>query len=60
VVGDDGRLWVFRKGSDGLAAFLKEGPPAERVTLIGRGPEGKTLYGADMATLQAYAGAMRE
>ena len=54
VVPDDGRLWVFRVGSDSYAKFVAKGEPAKRVTLVGSGPEGKTLMGAEKETLEAY------
>lgn len=55
---DDGRLWVFRQGSPHLASFVMKGEPAKRVTLIGSGPEGKTLLGADKEAMEAYAKAV--
>ena len=58
VVSDDGRLWVFRQGSEHLASFVTKGEPAKRVTLIGSGPSGKTLLGADKEAMQAYAAAV--
>ncbi len=58
TVGDDGRLWVFRQGSPHLASFVMKGEPAKRVTLIGIGPEGKTLLGADKEAMQAYVSAV--
>jgi hypothetical protein len=54
VIGDDGRLWVFREGSQALADFRAKGEPAKRVTLIGAGPDRKTIMGADRGTLEAY------
>ena len=50
----DGRLWVFRIGSDGLQQFLEHGEPAKNVTLIGEGPDGKTVKGAELDTLRDY------
>ncbi|MEM8884690.1 MAG: hypothetical protein AAGD14_11520 [Planctomycetota bacterium] len=54
VIGDEGRLWVFKAGSKSYAEFLEHGEPAKRVTLVGQGPDGKTLFGADIADLRAY------
>ncbi len=54
VYGDDGRLWVFRRGSSAHQTFLTKGEPAKRVTLIGEGPDGITLLGAERATLDSY------
>jgi hypothetical protein len=55
VLGRDGRLWVFKAGSEAYRAFLEHGEPAKRVTLVGAGPDGKTLMGASKQTLQEYA-----
>jgi len=54
VYEEQGRLWVFRDGSPALKDFLASGEPAKRVTLIGAGPSGKTLLGADRESLDAY------
>ena len=56
VIEEDGRLWVFQENSEAHAEFVAKGEPAKRVTLIGVGPEGKTLMGADRETLNAYLG----
>ena len=58
TIAEDGRLWVFRAGSPHLASFIEKGEPAKRVTLIGTGPEGKTLLGSDKEAMQAYAAAV--
>ena len=50
----DGRVWVFRTGSDDLAEFLKSGEPAKSVTLIGEGPDGLTLRSSDMQTARDF------
>jgi hypothetical protein len=57
VFGEDGRVWVFREGSEDLDGFLSVGEPAKRVTRIGRGPDGKTVMAPDTETLDAYASA---
>lgn len=56
----EGRLWVFRNDSKGLAEFLKHGEPAKNVTKIGAGPDGKTVKGADSAVLDAYIAAAKK
>lgn len=53
----DGRLWVFREGSEGLAEFKKHGEPGKNVTLVGEGPNGMTLKGDDMQALREYLAA---
>jgi hypothetical protein len=55
----DGRLWVFRDGSVGRQQFLEHGEPARNATLVGEGPEGKTLKGAEIEALKAYREAWR-
>jgi len=54
VFWDDGRLWVFAEASDALAEYRAKGEPAKRVTLVGAGPGGVTLLGADRETLDRY------
>jgi hypothetical protein len=54
---EEGRVWVFRKGSKELASYLKGGEPAKSATLVGAGPEGTTLRGPDIETLEAYGAA---
>ncbi len=56
---DDGRLWVFEEGSEALASFLAKGEPAKRVTLVGQGPDGKTLLGDDDEVMRRYGAAVR-
>ena len=51
---DDGRLWVFKTGSEDLAAYKESGDLAKRVTRIGAGPEGMTLMAPDADVLDAY------
>jgi hypothetical protein len=48
------RVWVFRKGSKDLSSFLKGGEPGKSATLVGAGPEGMTLRGPDIDTLESY------
>jgi len=51
---EDGRLWVFRKGSKELAEYQKYGEPAKSVTLIGAGRRGMTVRGPDRDTINSY------
>ncbi len=57
VLACEGRLWVFREPSRECEEFLQSGDAAKRVALIAAGPEGRTLYGPDRETLEAYLGA---
>lgn len=50
----DGRIWVFRDGSEALESYKKDGEPAKLVVRPGAGPIGATLKGADAETLDAY------
>ena len=43
VFEEDGRVWVFKLGSEGLDQFLNSGEPAKSVTKIGVGPDGKSI-----------------
>ncbi|MDJ0973151.1 MAG: hypothetical protein QNJ98_01655 [Planctomycetota bacterium] len=54
VFGEDGRLWVFKLGSENLTSYLETGEPAKSVTKVGAGPDGKTLRGAESEVLDAY------
>ena len=51
---EDGRLWVFREGSEELAQFLEHGEPAKQVVRPAAGPDGITLKSVDGETLDAY------
>ena len=50
----EGRLWVFKEGSKALTDFEKHGEPSQVVSLIGAGPNGMTVKGADNESLKAY------
>jgi len=54
IVMEDGRAWVFRKGSPEYQQFKKEGEPAKSITRPGAGPGGLTLRATDAETLDAY------
>jgi len=51
---EDGRLWVFRCGSEELEAFQKGGELAKHVTRIGAGPNGMTIKAPDGETMDEY------
>lgn len=57
---EDGRLWVFKEGSEYLAQFEQTGEPAKQYTAIGAGPEGETVKAADKAVLDAYLALVAE
>lgn len=57
VTVEDGRLWVFREGSEELAAFLEHGEPAKQVVRPAAGPDGITLKAVDGEVLDAYMAA---
>ena len=52
---DEGRIWVFAKGSKEAAAFLAEGKhPAKHITRVAAGPMGKTVRSPDVKVINAY------
>ena len=53
----DGRLWVFRSGSDALAEVLANGEPAKHVIRPAAGPRGRTLKAVDQDVIAAYMAA---
>ncbi len=55
----DGRLWVFREGSEALADYFARGLPAECATRVGAGPRRETLRSHDLDTIEAYLAAWR-
>lgn len=57
---EDGRLWIFKEGSEHLAQFEKTGEPAKQYTAIGAGPEGQTVKAADKAVLDEYLALVAE
>jgi sugar lactone lactonase YvrE len=57
VTVEDGRLWVFREGSEELAAFLQHGEPAKQVVRPAAGPDGITLKAVDGEVLDDYLAA---
>lgn len=54
VLEDDGRLWVFREGSDDLAAFQESGEPARQVVRPLAAPGGVTVKSTGSATIDEY------
>ncbi len=50
----DGRLWVFREGSEELAKFKAEGRPARHVLRPGAGPLGLTLKSTESEIIVDY------
>jgi hypothetical protein len=51
---EDGRLWVFKEGSEELKQFEQHGEPAKQFTIIGAGPDGMTVKAANQETLDEY------
>ena len=54
VLEDDGRLWVFREGSDDLTAFQESGEPARQVVRPLAAPGGVTVKSTESATIDEY------
>ena len=54
---EDGRLWVFRAGSQELAEFEQKGEPVKQVIRPSAGPFGLTIKAVDAETLDAYLSA---
>lgn len=54
VTEEDGRIWVFKEGSDNMKMFEEVGEPAKQYTSIGSGPDGKTVKAADLDVLDQY------
>jgi len=57
---EEGRLWVFREGSDEYKEFQKTGEPAKQYTDIGSGPEGMTIKAADEQTWKDYLATLKK
>jgi secreted PhoX family phosphatase len=51
---EDGRLWVFREGSEELAQFRSHGELAKHIVRPGVGPNRMTVKAPDAATADAY------
>ena len=54
---DDGRIWVFKEGSEELTEFDDQGELAKHVTWPAAGPNRVTLKAADDESLQEYVAA---
>ena len=54
VLEEDGRLWVFREGSDEIAAFQESGEPANQVVRPKAAPGGVTVKSTESATIDEY------
>jgi hypothetical protein len=54
VLEEDGRLWVFREGSDDLAMFQESGEPAKQVVRPKAAPGGVTVKSTESATIDEY------
>ena len=50
----DGRLWVFKAGSEDLEAYTTKGRPARHVLRPAAGPMGLTLKSTEAEVLDAY------
>lgn len=51
---EDGRLWVFKEGSEELENYRSKGELAKHVVRPGAGPGGMTLKAPDAETLDSY------
>ena len=54
VMEEDGRLWVFREGSEELARYREAGAPAEPAVRPQAAPDGVTIKSTDSATIDEY------
>jgi len=50
----EGRLWVFKLGSEGLEEFKASGEPGKCVVRPGAGPGGMTVKSDELETVEAY------
>lgn len=57
---EDGRLWVFREGSEQLKEFQAHGEPAKQYTEIGTGPDGMTVKSGDEKALKDYLSTLKK
>lgn len=51
TIGDEGRVWIFREGSEALEEYRRVGEPPESITMIGAGPNDTTLRSTDRETI---------
>lgn len=54
---ENGRLWVFKVGSQEAEDFKAYGEPTKMATKVGAGPGDMTVKSADLETLDAYLAA---
>ena len=54
---EDGRLWIFRAGSEELEEFLVTGEPAKQVIRPGGGPYGMTIKAVDVEVIDEFMAA---
>jgi hypothetical protein len=50
----NGRIWVFRPGSEGLKEFTTTGGVGDHVTLVGVGPDGETMKSPEKENIVGY------
>ncbi len=50
----EGRIWVFKPGSEHEAEFLEVGEPAKSVTKVGAGPMRATVRAAELDVMHRY------
>jgi sugar lactone lactonase YvrE len=55
----DGRIWVFRSGSEALQEFDRNGEPAKHVIRPAAGPRGMTIKAPDVETANAYLASVK-
>ncbi len=51
---EDGRLWIFKTGTEELEEFLVSGEPAKQVVRPGGGPYGMTIKAVDAAIIDEF------
>lgn len=51
---EDGRAWIFAKGSAAAAHFKSDGPPEKHVTRVGAGPMRTTIKAPDADTIDTF------
>lgn len=54
---EDGRLWIFKTGTEELEEFLVSGEPAKQVVRPGGGPYGMTIKAVDAEIIDEFMAA---
>ncbi len=54
---EEGRLWIFKTGTEELEEFLRTGEPAKQVIRPGGGPYGMTIKAVDVETIDEFMAA---